>query len=186
MSENQQNNAATDTAPGVNVDEVAGRLAKHMERLPWAASRLTPASTPAQLQQFIVDWVVPLLTDTHHVALGSYYLLDEMTERLDEQDEIISDATDSLGQQVEAGLAMARNTLMGEALSLLHMHFKTLHGHLLTKLQPNDPASFALTEMHEVFVRIGVEAPVGTPRSDAENISDDDDDDEAEDATPTA
>lgn len=151
--------------PQIDVDEKLTHFQKHMQRLPWAAQHMDP--TPGGIKQFVNDWLVPLFSDLQHVVVGAYALSDEMAERVDEQDEAIEEFIDTSSEQIGAALAMARSTMLGEALALLHMHYKTLHGHLLTTLSPTDPASFALTEMHEVFVRMGMEPPVGTPGDDA-------------------
>jgi hypothetical protein len=160
------------TTPAIDLGEVTTRLAKHMERLPWATSRLSNNTSTAQLQQFIVDWIVPLLSDVHSVAMGSIGISLELQERLDEQAEDQEIFEDNVNTQIETAIAMSRNTMLGETLTLLHMHFKNLHASLLDKVQPTDPASFALTEMHDVFVRVGLEQPIDTPREEAAKVSD--------------
>jgi len=151
--------------PEIDINEKLSHLNKHMQRLPWAANNI--GQSPGDIKAFIVDWLVPLLSDVQHVVTGALGDVDALHEQMDEQASTVEEFMDSLEQQVGTGLLMARSTFSGEALALLHMHYKKLHGHLLGKLPPTDPASFALTEMHEVFVRIGYEPPVGTPGGDA-------------------
>jgi hypothetical protein len=175
MSENTENNTMQQVAEApaepqaLNLVELTARLSKHMERLPWATSRLSDSSTPMQLQRFIVDWIVPLLQDTHSLSMGTLSIAIGNEERIDAQAEDFNEFSESVSEQVDTAIAMSRNTMMGETISLLHMHFKSLHTHLIDKIQPMDPASFALTEMHDVFVRVGLEQPIQTPRDEAES-----------------
>ena len=153
------NNTAMTTAPaqpeaenpeaGIDIDAVSERLDKHVQRLPWAASRMDGG--PSSIQAFLVNWIVPMLTDMHTL---NTYALDSNAE--------MEENVDALASYAQRTLVTAQNTLQGESLALLHMHFQRVHGAVMDKLAPTDPASFALTEMHEVFVKLGLAEPFFT------------------------
>jgi len=156
---------ATATAPApakaedapINVDVVNDRLDKHIQRLPWAASRMD--GTPSSIQAFLVNWIVPIIADMHTMTA---YSLDS--------NETLENEVDTLAQMTQRTLITAQNTLQGESLALLYMHFERVHAAIMTKLPPADPASFALTEMHEVFVKLGFAEPYYTDNG-ADNVA---------------
>ena len=154
MSENSTAVATTPVQPaapqteeaGIDIEAVSERLDKHVQRLPWAASRMDGG--PSSIQAFLVNWIVPMLTDIH--TLNTYAI--DMSAEVEEN-------VDALATYAQRTLVTAQNTLQGESLALLHMHFQRVHGAVMDKLSPTDPASFALTEMHEVFVKLGLAEP---------------------------
>jgi hypothetical protein len=144
-----QPQAEAEPAP-IDVDVVNERLDKHIQRLPWAASRMD--GSPSSIQAFLVNWIVPMLTDMH--TMTSYSI---------DSNQSIENEMDALAQYAQRTLVTAQNTLQGESLALLHMHFARVHSAIMSKLAPTDPASFALAEMHEVFVKLGFAEPYETP-----------------------
>lgn len=164
MNENASTAATTAPAPTnpqstsenqpIDVDVVSERLDKHIQRLPWAASRMD--GSPTAIQAFIVNWVVPIITDMHTMTAYSIDSTESMENDLN-----------LLTQYTQRTLVTAQNTLQGESIALLHLHFERIQSAMMSKLAPTDPASFALAEMHEVFVKLGFAEPFETPAGGA-------------------
>lgn len=152
---NPENNTspsnATEHDLEVDVEAVVTRLDKHMQRLPWKASKLQPL--PSELVDFVGNWLVPILNDL--------YLITTASLTMHEENNNLVAGIYNMSQQA---LTSVQATLQGESVALLHLQFKRLHSVMVDKLAPTDPASFALMEMHDVFVRLGLEDPF-----DAEN-----------------
>ena len=133
----------------VDVEAVTSRLDKHMQRLPWAATRMDGG--PMSIQNFLRDWIVPILSDMHQLTSAAISMQQDTDEMLE-----------SVAAYAQRTLVTAQSTLQGESIALLHMHFQRIHSTLVNKLDPNDPTSFALAEMHELFVKLGLEEPYFT------------------------
>lgn len=154
MTEPNTNQQAPENADvEVDVDAVSQRLDKYMQRLPWAMSKVSPL--PNELHGFLSNWLLPILNDL--------YLLTSVAVSMND------DNDDQVAQMItfsQQALLAAQSTLQGESLALLHMHFDQLQNALVDKLAPTDPASYALAEMHEVFVKLGLSAPYIEPAAD--------------------
>lgn len=145
---------ATEHDLEVDVDAVVSRLDKHMQRLPWKASKLQPL--PSELVDFVVNWLVPILNDLYLATTASLTMHEEN-----------NNFVAGIYNMSQQALTSVQATLQGESVALLHLQFKRLHSVMVDKLSPTDPASFALMEMHDVFVRLGLEDPFDA--EDAEN-----------------
>lgn len=157
MSEQQSPQTPAKTEPEdveIDIDAVTARLDKHMQRLPWAVSRLD--NSPMAIQNFLRDWLVPILSDMHTATQASM----SFTSQVEAQSLEVFDVA-------KRTLFTAQYTLQGESLSLLYMYFTRLHSALIEKLPATDPTSFVLAEMYEVFSRLGYAPAAKSPAEDA-------------------
>lgn len=150
----QSNANPVDEDLEIDVQAVTARLDKHMQRLPWKASKLQPL--PSDLHDFATNWLVPILNDLYMLTTASITMQGE-----------VEDTARTLFAISQQSLGAVQATLQGESVALLHLQFKRLHSTLVNKLAPTDPASFALMEMHDIFVRLGMEAPFDTDEAES-------------------